>query len=483
MQGSSTTRLAILALVAGFGQSALAAQAPAGLVIRDVTVVSPERAAPLEHANVRLENGRIAELSTRTLKGGQEIDGKGRFLIPGLVDTHTHLGWVAGLTEQQNKAHADLVKGAEAQEPRSYLYFGYTTVLSLGENSSGVAKWSGFALHPDAYFCGKAPVAKGYAFYGFEESSYFLFNSEQAAEIPAFIDKTLHTPQAVVARMVADGAICVKTYFEHGFGANHNLPVPSLAMIQEIVAAAHARGLPVFMHANAKEAQKFAVDAGVDVVAHGMFNGHDFTSSGALADDVQEILQSVVKRGMGYQPTTQVFRGLQVQFDDSFFGDPLLADAYTPSLLAWYRTDEAGWFRKDLADIPPRMFVYKLRLVDTVVRSLAANNARLLFGTDTPSDDTYGNPPGLNGFYEMRRWIGAGVSLKQLFRAATIENAKVMKLEKEIGTVEAGKRANLLLLAANPLQGVEAYNAIETVILGGEPIKREDLSARHAAAH
>jgi imidazolonepropionase-like amidohydrolase len=421
-------------------------------------------------------------VGTQKLKGKQEIDGRGKFLIPGLIDTHTHLGWVAGMTDAQLAAHKDIVDAAHAQEPRSYLFFGYTTVLSLGEPSKGVTRWNALDVRPDAYFCGRTPVAKGYGFYSFEEGNYFLFLPQQAAEIPASIDKAAHTPKAVVDHMVADGAICVKTYFEHGFGRDRNLPVPTLEMTRELVAAAHARGLPVFMHANKKEAQQFALDAGVDVIAHDMFNGHEFTSSGALDADVQAMLQSVVTRGVGYQPTMQVFGALRAELDDDFFTDPRIADSYVPALLTWYRTDEAAWFRKDMSNTPPRVLDYKLRLAGTVVRTLAANHARLLFGTDTPSDDVYGNPPGLNALYEMRRWVANGVSLEQLFSAATIENAKVMKLDKEIGTVEAGKRANLLLLASNPLKGVEAYDAIETVIIGGKPIARNELSAKRAAS-
>jgi imidazolonepropionase-like amidohydrolase len=70
------------------------------------------------------------------------------------------------------------------------------------------------------------------------------------------------------------------------------------------------------------------------------------------------------------------------------------------------------------------------------------------------------------------------VSLKQLLRAATIENARIMRLERHIGSVEKGKVAHLLLLRDNPLESVEAYNSIETVFLAGRPIARESLSAR-----
>jgi imidazolonepropionase-like amidohydrolase len=83
---------------------------------------------------------------------------------------------------------------------------------------------------------------------------------------------------------------------------------------------------------------------------------------------------------------------------------------------------------------------------------------------------------------EMDNWIAAGVAEAKLFRAMTIDNARVMRLDDEIGTIEPGKKANLLLLGADPLKNVKAYDAIETVFLHGRPITRETLLARHAPA-
>ncbi len=64
----------------------------------------------------------------------------------------------------------------------------------------------------------------------------------------------------------------------------------------------------------------------------------------------------------------------------------------------------------------------------------------------------------------------------------TIDNARALGLEDEIGTVEGGKVANLLLLRADPLESVEAYDTLETVFLHGRPIPRASLSALNASA-
>lgn len=166
------------------------------------------------------------------------------------------------------------------------------------------------------------------------------------------------------------------------------------------------------------------------------------------------------------------------ELDDAFFADPLLTHAFPPPLIAWYRSPEGDWFRwQELYGTQPAVYERLGGYGDAVTRYMARHDARLLFGTDTPAAPIYTNPPGLNGFYEMRRWIAAGVSTRQLFRAATIENARILHLDREIGSIEKGKRANLLLLRTNPLDSVEAYNAIETVFLGGRLIPRERLSA------
>jgi imidazolonepropionase-like amidohydrolase len=468
--------IGLLTAFCGLQTGARGADAPT-TVISDVTVISPERPAPLEHAYVLIADGRIAEISGQPLKGDLKVDGRRKFLIPGLIDSHTHLRSVPGMLSPQRAAHPELAAQAEAQEPRSYLYFGFTTVLSLGDTAAPIRRWNALDVRPDAYFCGGTPTANGYAFTSFAANPYFLFNPDQANTLPASVDKAEHTPQAVVERMARDGAICVKSYREAGFGQDAGrLPVPSVDAIRAVVAAAHARNMPVFLHANSVAAQEFAVQAGVDVIAHGMWNGHRSTAE-RLDAGIEPILQAVLERSVGYQPTAQVIRGLGAELDDAFFADPLLSHVYAPQLIAWYRSPEGGWFRRqELGDTPPGAFDRIGGYGDAVTRYLARNGARLLFGTDTPNGPVYTNPPGLNGLYEMRRWIAAGVSTQQLLRAATIDNARIMRLDRDIGSIEKGKRAHLLLLRASPLDSVEAYNTIEAVFLGGRLIPRERLS-------
>ena len=151
---------------------------------------------------------------------------------------------------------------------------------------------------------------------------------------------------------------------------------------------------------------------------------------------------------------------------------------------AWFKSPEGQWFKKEIDDSgAPDEAVYAgigqgpIRHVQLVVAYLSSKDAKFLFGTDTPSAPTYGNLPGLNGYLEMQQLHKAGMSLAQILKAATINNAREFKLDSQVGTIEPGKIANLLLLKKSPLESVDAYDSITTVFVHGKPILRESLAA------
>jgi imidazolonepropionase-like amidohydrolase len=77
----------------------------------------------------------------------------------------------------------------------------------------------------------------------------------------------------------------------------------------------------------------------------------------------------------------------------------------------------------------------------------------------------------------MQQMQKAGLSLKQIFRAATINNAREFKLDSQIGTIEPGKLANFVLLKKSPLESLDAYDSIVTLWVHGRPISRDRLAA------
>lgn len=481
--------------------TALPSERAAGqdLRIEHVTVVSPDRSTPLlSDVNVTVREGRIAAMvpaaqdNDARHAGASAIEGRGLYLVPGLIDTHVHLGSIPGMTEEQERAHPDIARAAREQIPRSYLYFGFTTLIDLVSTPEEMARWKSHDPVPDTRFCGAAALMDGYPMnYApkperYAQMPYMIIEPQSGTPLPPGVDPAAHTPQAVVARMKSDGAICVKTFFERGFGGVHDLPVPRPETIRAVVQAAHAAGLPVLMHANSAEAQTFGLDTGVDILAHGLWNADETTAPGALTPAVKSILDRVVATQVGWQPTLQVLYGLQNLFNPGFLADPALARVLPRSLIDWYGTSQGQWFRDVVAaDIPGpdpgaalhRGLAVPIGRVAAATGYLAKHGARLLFATDTPSAPTYANPPGLNAWMEIHRLADAGMTPAQIFEAATLSNARALRLEHEIGTIEAGKRANLLLVRSDPRQTVQAYDEIVKVILGGRVLDRDRLAA------
>ncbi len=81
----------------------------------------------------------------------------------------------------------------------------------------------------------------------------------------------------------------------------------------------------------------------------------------------------------------------------------------------------------------------------------------------------------------MQQLRKAGESLEQIFKSATISNARELKIDTQVGTIEAGKVANLVLLDKSPLENVEAYEGIVTVWIHGRAIARAALAASPAS--
>jgi len=479
----------------------------ADLQIEHVTIVSPERPHPMRDAVVRVHDGRIVAISKAggaagaPSKNAISMDGSGLFLAPGLIDSHVHLGEIPGMRPDQEAQHPEIAAAARQQIPRSFLLYGFTSLIDLISTPQAMLRWKGHDIVPDTHFCGGAALMDGYPMnyvpkeQRYQGWPYMLI--EPGATAPDGIDPAMHTPQAVVARMKADGAICVKTFFERGFGDVRDLPVPKLQTIRELVKAAHAAGLPVLIHANSDEAQRFGLDAGVDILAHGLWNWSlEHSATSGVTPGIKTILDDELAQNVGLQPTMQVLYGIRDLFSTSFLSDPRLSRVLPASLIDWYRSPDGQWFRDEVAkgfNLPagtsPSEFERTINsglgpVIDRgkyATAYLVARHGRILFGTDTPSAPSFANPPGLNGWLEMQRLIDAGETPAQIFQSATLTNARALKLDRDIGTLEVGKRANLLLLRQDPTQTIDAYAGIVKVILDGRVLDPAELAV--SAAH
>jgi hypothetical protein len=256
-------------------------------VIKNITIISPHLNAPLVGHDILIKDGHIAKIGMDlNANKGPTIDGKGKYIIPGLIDGHTHLSDIPGMRYDHRMAYPEIVAQAVAQFPKSYLYHGFTTVIDLNSTPEAIGRWNAANIRPQAYFCGAAPVMDGYPMVfipkpaRYEVARYFVVNQDQ--QIPKGVDRALHEPEAVVKRVKEDGAICLKMHYETGFGPERNLPIPSFNTAKTLIKTARSLNMPVLFHGNSMEAHEFGTKVGVSAFAHGIWKKGD--PKGPLSD-------------------------------------------------------------------------------------------------------------------------------------------------------------------------------------------------------
>ena len=182
-----------------------------GIVIEHATLISPEREEPLKNVDVVIRDGRIAAVGSNlgATAGARIIDVRGRYLIPGLIDTHTHVGNPMALDDEAVEKHPELLASYRAQVPRAYLAFGFTTVVDVDSRPENRAWFEASALHPRLYHCGRAlRIAGGYGAQRIpadatsKDYPYLVYEPSQAATWPAALNPQDHSPAQAVERVV-----------------------------------------------------------------------------------------------------------------------------------------------------------------------------------------------------------------------------------------------------------------------------------------
>ncbi|NOX81626.1 MAG: amidohydrolase family protein [Alphaproteobacteria bacterium] len=501
MKNSIGALLAAIVLAAA-GCSAPPEIVERGTVVENVTLISPVAPHETAGAYVLIQDGVIARISyDKAIKAAETIDGSGKYLTPGLIDSHVHLRGDAGLRADHAEAHPELVAAFYDQEPYSYLYFGFTTLVDLAQSEETASQWRASEDYPDLIYCKRLNLANGYgmAFTSEDQkfsSPYFIYDEGQEDEIPSATDLKQHTPVAVIQKVLQTNASCVKTFHESGFGGLFDWPTPSDKLTGEIQQLAAENGLVHVMHGNTTAAWRQAAVAKLDVIAHGLWHWEEFNSEEELPEGIIFILERIMENGVGVQLTSQVIEGEIRAFDSAFLDTELLAHSLPQKLIDWHKSEDGAWFRalmkKRLDSNPDIVEAFlghaptggdtetsetAMRRIGQVAEYINKHGGLLLLASDSPSSPTFSNPPGLNGYLEMRAMARFGLTPLEVLQAATINNARAFKIADQVGVIEEGKRANLLLLDQNPLEDIAAYESIRLVIKGGKVFQREELSA------
>ncbi len=493
-----------------------------GIFIEDILIISADDREEIKpyRGNILTDKGKIifAGANKPTVNGKfTTIDGSGKYAIPGLIDSHVHLNNIAGLHRRLRHKYPHLVEEYFQQLPKSYLYFGYTTLIDVDNYAPGmIENLEKIKPGPDIYSCGrKVQVMNDFEMIMDEypqQQRYalpFLYDHyNKHIIIPDSIPLVQHTAAHLISEIAKKENICVKTLYEDASSGLQKIwELPSKEIMTELVDEAHKEGLPVIVHAPSYQGQKFALETGADIIAHAMWNwtsDPDKYLNTELPASHAVLLKKIANKKIGYQPTFRTILGEVDILDDTLKNDPVLASVYPKNYLQWLHTEEAKWSKTKILGRPKflektnpefyhvvrskfeseaEMFdqLYKAMelKIQKAVKLLADHDARLLLGTDNGAMNMYTHPPGYNGYLEMKHWRAAGVSLRQIFKAATYYNASSFGLLETTGTIDKDKNANLLILRSNPMETIEAYNDIAQVIIHGTLIARDSLSAIH----
>jgi imidazolonepropionase-like amidohydrolase len=424
----------------------VAAAALAGepaVVIRDATVFDPASGTMQPHRTVVIEGDAIRAVGTQEKPaaipaGARVLDGRGRFVLPGLIDAHVHL------VHRLNFAH---VTGDEVLP--LFLAYGVTSVRDTGDEiyaQTMVARYADAhpALCPRVFRCsglidGATPVHK---------------------DIGIAVTDPTQVPD-LVEDMAAWGVTTLKIYVGTARPAG-----------RKIIEEGHRRGLLVTGHLGNYTAQDAVAD-GIDCLEH-ITTVFDFIIPAEVKKDAEhratldlgnpqaKVLISVLaKRRTFVDPTLVVYRNMLLLSDlEEYHAHPDVAQVPERQRAYWHR------YRRGQG-LPPSTRDYRRRVLkkyQELTGELARAGVPLLAGTDANEPFV---PAGSSLLQELELLVESGLSPAAALRAATLTNARALRQADRLGSVEVGKLADLVILTADPLADVKNTRKIEWVIRGG----------------
>lgn len=441
---------------AGFSGHAAVRQAAgsAAVVITNATVIDGTGAPPRRGQSVLLKGNRIAAIGAdvRTPADARLIDGTGKFVVPGLIDTHAHLDFP--MVFQLSPAERDAVI---AHVPKALLYNGVTTVLNLSAQEEWIwqqraAQRAGRLLAPRIYAMGRSftPV-KGWG-------------SRHGGALASIEDA-----RAQARRYIAEGTDGFKIVIEDGLGGSGQYAVMSDGMLKAIVDEAHRAKVPMYVHAINIGEFRVAARINPRAIVHGLED--------PLPDN-DPLLKTLVDHRIYVVPTISLFEAFN-RFDGhpELFDDPVLK-ASLPDFL-WQnmqRPDYMAVEKKRFAEVA-RMDAYvwaekALPIFKANTLKMHRAGVKIAVGTDAGGTVGY-NFQGYNTPRELELLVESGLTPMEALVAATRTGAEVIGVQETLGTIEAGKLADLLILSADPTTDIRNVRHIDTVVQNGVVYPRQ----------
>lgn len=447
-------------------------QANAQLIIRNTTVVDVEAKKLLPNQDVLVQNGTITAVGKKLSvpAGATVIDGSGQYLMPGLVDAHVHFFQSGGIYTRPDaidlrkdkpyeKELRWLHQNMEAQL-RRYARAGITSVIDVGATISFLQQRDSFrnkAYAPSVYMTG--PLLTTYepqVFQGLKD------------EEPFYLMKTPEDARAYVRKQLPYKPDFIKIWYIL-LGRNKDSAARvSLPLVQAAIDEAHKNNLRVAVHATERITAQLAVEAGADMLVHGVDDEPIDASFVSLLKQKGTVLSpTLVVAGnymktfaQDYRPTAEDFRYAHPTPLASLYNLQAATDtALVRQYQAYAIRNRAAAKRED-------------SLRQENLRRLAEGGVNIATGTDAGNIGTQH----VSSYYdELAAMQQSGLSGWELLQASTVNGAKAVGKQAEFGAVKKGLRADLLLLAKNPVDDFRNWQSITAIINRGTLLQPDSI--------
>ncbi|MFN4315669.1 MAG: amidohydrolase family protein [Chitinophagaceae bacterium] len=463
----------------------IAVSASAQTYISNVTVLDVEKQKLLPAQTVVISNGRISSVQpSKKIKipeNARVIDGSGKYLMPGMTDAHIHFFQSGGLYTRPDVIdlrkyvpyEQEILQAKEqmVRKLRLYLANGITNVIDVGA-SMAVLKHSQAYRQTDSlpgiFITG--PLATTYepsAYKGLKENAPFnLVKTED--EAVAMVKSQLEAKPDFIKIWYIAGAdgLAVEA------SARKNLPI-----VKAVIDEAHRHQLPVAVHATERITAQLAVENGADFLVHNIDDEIVNPELLALMKKNSVILCPTMIVEDQYNKTFQQaiqFSERELEMGDAFQLGSLL------DLQHLADTNLAGRYKRGTSAKAARD---RARRTDSIraVNLKMLNDAGVLIAAGTDAGNI-GTLHGSSYLDELMAMKNAGMSNWQVLMAATINGARVVRKQEEFGSIAANKKANLLLLDANPVEDLANLTKINQVMINGNLIDPESLRDDSPAA-
>ena len=438
------------------------------LVITGINLVSTKDGKIESDMSVLIEDSLIKDIAKESkLKiptGATIIDGKGKWLMPGLIDAHIHFFQSGGLYTRPDglnlgkyysyEKDQQWIKDNLDDEMRRYLACGITTVMDVG------GPMRNFETRA---FCDESPVSPNAYVTGPLISTYVPPNLDKK-DPPIILAKTEDEARDQVRKQLPFHPDFIKIWY---ISLSKTAADETFPMVKAAIDETHKNHLKALVHATELHTARLAVQAGCDILVHSVDD--------SLVDD--SFINLLKQNHVTLIPTLIVKSGYDRTFSQQFnftLHDFHMANPFmlgTLYDLQHYPVKDVG------GDYHTRR--QRIRIPDRADSNMMENLKRLYdAGVNIASGTDAGNIGTLHAssfLDELLAMSASGLSNAQVLKASTINTAKGFTVDSRIGSVEKGKLADLLLLSKNPMDKLENLDSIYLLIHRGKLIRTDTL--------